>query len=382
MKKILSMLLVLILSFSVLAVTASADNVTLRNSVQCDLVLGSDSYVTTVKDSNGVITGRTIDASKTSSTTLASVAAATFKVRPVNVSEDGTYTFGGASSQIKTNFIWQFDFSLEGSVPSSIDVCSLQFSKQWNNKLYFVALDDTHYYIQWSSAPDGYVNELDRSTLESKYVLEEGKTYRMKIEVNFETDKVYVTFTNPYLDADGNVKDEADWNNAYTRTTTGKNASLGFSLSSADDVKNTNNRFPITLVDKSNGIQMTMSNETFYMDRLYAITPTLSVSGNSVTANANAINIPNYGYYGNLPTVLCAVYKDNKLADLSVNAPYAKGLAALTDSEYSATVENLEDGEYTVKVFVWNSFNKMLSYDNCRVEKTLTVTDGVAVLGE
>ena len=382
MKKLLSMLLVFVLLLSMLAVTVSADNVTLRSPVQCDLVLGSDSYVTPSKDSNGVITGRTIDATKASSTTLASVAGGTFKIRPVNVAEDGTYTFGGSTAQIKTSFVWQFDFSFAGDIPNSIDKFRLQFSSKWNNKLYFVSLDDTHYYIQWSSTPDGYVNEMNKSTLESKYVLEEGKTYRMKIEVNLETDKVYVTFVNPYVDADGNVNAEPNWNNAYTRTTTGKNASLGFSLPTAADVKNTNNRFPITFQDTTNKVQITMSNETFYMDRIHVVAPELSVEANSVKATANAINIPDYGYYGKLPTLFCAVYKDNKLVDFEVNSPYVNGLRALTDSKYSAVVEGLEDGTYKVKAFVWNSVDKMLSYDNCSVEKTLTVADGVATLSE
>ena len=380
MKKLLSILLVLIVSFSIL--TVSADNVTLRSPVQCDLVLGSDSYVTAVKDANGVITGRTIDASKASSTTIASVAGGTFKIRPVNVAEDGTYTFGGSTAQIKTSFVWQFDFSFAGDIPNSIDKFRLQFSSKWNNKLYFVSLDDTHYYIQWSSTPDGYVNEMNKSTLESKYVLEEGKTYRMKIEVNLETDKVYVTFVNPYVDADGNVNAEPNWNNAYTRTTTGKNASLGFSLPTAADVKNTNNRFPITFQDLTNKVQITTSNETFYMDRIHVVAPELSVEANSVKATANAINIPDYGYYGKLPTLFCAVYKDNKLVDFEMNSPYVNGLRALTDSKYSAVVEGLEDGTYKVKAFVWNSVDKMLSYDNCSVEKTLTVADGVAKLSE
>lgn len=259
MKKLLGMLFVLAISTGAFSLTANADNVTLRNPVRCDLTLGSDSYVTTVKDSNGVITGRTIDAAKALSSTLASVAGGSFKVRPINVSRDGIYTFGGSTAQIKTSFIWQFDFSLDGTIPNSIDKCRMQFSSKWNNKIYFVSLDDTHYYIQWSSAPDGYINEAEKSTLESKYVLEKGKTYRMKIEVNLETDKVYVTFVNPYVNADGTVNAEPNWDNAYTRTTTGKNASLGFSLPTAVDVKNTNNRFPIIIQDTTKGVKLTMS---------------------------------------------------------------------------------------------------------------------------
>ena len=383
-KRIASVTLAATMFLSLMTVTANADNVGLRKPVRGDLKLGSDTYVTTNKDANGVITGRTIDAAKASNTTLAGTTEGTFQIRPINVATDGVYTFGGTNAQLKTSFSWQFDFSLEGTIPATTDKCRILLGSNWKNKLYFVALDDTHYYIQWSSTPDAYVNEVNKSTLESAYVLEEGKTYRMKIEVNFDTDKAYVTFINPYLDSSGNKKENPDFANAYTRTTISKNTTLGFTLASSSNVKNTDSayRFPLKIQDLNKGIKLTMSNETFYMDRLYALAPTISVSGNSVTASAEAINIPDYGYYGYLPSLLCAVYKNDSLVDFAESTPYVSALKKLTSSEYSATIENLEDGTYTLKAFIWNSVGEMQPYGKCLVEKTLTVTDGVAVITE
>lgn len=55
-------------------------------------------------------------------------------------------------------------------------------------------------------------------------------------------------------------------------------------------------------------------------------------------------------------------------------------------SEYSTSIDlstlDLADGIYTVKAFVWNNFDNMNPYANSYVEKTLTVSGGVATLSE
>lgn len=391
MKKLLSMLLVSVLLFGVLSVTVSADNVMLRNRERCDLTLGADTYVTTVKDDNNIITGRTINAtSSPTTTTLAGTTEGTFKFRPIEETSSG-YNFGGASSQLKTNFIWQFDFSMGGSIPTEIDKCRILIGSSWKNKLYFVALDDTHYYIQWSStgADCAYVNETQKSMLTSNYVLEEGKTYRLKIEANLDGGNAYVTFVNPYLDSDGNVKDEMGWDNAYTQTTMSK-GDLGFTKTTVANITSTSDsstRFALKIQDtRTSGdkITMTMSNETFYIERLFVDTPTVAVSGNSVTASTTAINIPQHNYYGYIPAVCCALYKDNMLAAYNMNAPYASGLAAMTAYDYSTSVDTseLEDGEYTLKTFVWNDFSKIMPYPRAYVTETITIADGVPTVVE
>ena len=75
---------------------------------------------------------------------------------------------------------------------------------------------------------------------------------------------------------------------------------------------------------------------------------------------------------------------DDKLVASDINTPYVQSAVAMEANEYSAEADitKLADGTYKVKAFVWNSINKMQPYDNCLVENTLTITDGVAAITE
>ena len=217
-------------------------------------------------------------------------------------------------------------------------------------------------------------------------MLKAGNTYHIKFEVDVRKGLTHVTFTNPYVEVneDGSFKQKlsqpaGEGVKIFTKTTTSTSALGATQTTSLADIKTGWKRVNVVMQAKS-ATKLTLSNEKFYIDRFWSMPPELSVDGNNVTATANAINITNFKYYATMPSLLLAVYNGDELVDYGENSPYAEGTETLTDYKYTATVENLADGTYTVKAFVWNNLDKMQPYDNCLVEKTLTVSGGVATI--
>lgn len=402
MKKLLSILLVSVLSLSMFAVTASADNVILLDPQQGDVLtkdLSTDtSYFThTIDDTTGLVTGRTIDASSvTTATTIAKHENNTFNYRTFS-STTSPYTFDGGSARFKNNFTWEFDFnfSLPPATGGTNGAFQILFGDNWSNAIQILSVssDTSKYYIRWGDSRDNALTAISAPDsggwwyAASKYNLEKDKTYRLKIEVDVRNNMIYTTFTNPYVTVvNGTVTklDAAEWDNPniYTKTTsTNSSLSLGFTQSELSAVQSATNRLKVVLQPKS-GIKLETSNEKFYIDRFWSMTPEVATDGSSVTATANVINVTNFKYYAYMPALICAVYKDDQLVSYDKSMPYASATATLTDYNYTASVDTTElaDGTYTVKAFVWNTLDKMQPYDNCLVEKTLTVSGGVATL--
>ena len=393
MKKLLSVLLVLVLSFSILAVTVSADNMVLLDPQAGDINTTNATYITQEKDSNGVFTGRTIDASSIASvTTVAKAEDNSFVYRNFSQNDSG-YGFDGGSARFKNNFTWEFDFSFDKLPATTGDAgCFyIQFGSAWQNAIKFWAVSATDYYVRWASNSNDYViSAISSSNIWNggAFMLKAGNTYHIKFEVDVRKGLTHVTFTNPYVEVneDGSFKQKlsqpaGEGVKIFTKTTTSTSALGATQTTSLADIKTGWKRVNVVMQAKS-ATKLTLSNEKFYIDRFWSMPPELSVDGNNVTATANAINITNFKYYATMPSLLLAVYNGDELVDYGKNSPYAEGTETLTDYKYSATVENLADGTYTVKAFVWNNLDKMQPYDNCLVEKTLTVSGGVATLSE
>lgn len=400
MKKLFSVLSAAVLSLSVLAVTASADGMVLLDPYPGDIITNNPTYITDVKDSNGIVTGRVIDASTiTASTTLASAEQDETKentyLRYRNYAHnDSGYGFDGGTARFKNNFVWEFDFNFE-SLPSTDGdggCFFIQLGGNWQNAVKFIKYADAQtYYIQWGSHTDTngkYISMLESSNnwKASGFALEPGKTYHLKFEADVRKDKLHVTFTNPYvqMNSDGSFNKKltepaGEGVQIFTKTTTGTSALGATQTTALDDIKTGWKRVNGKITAKS-AAKLTLSNEKFYIDSFYSMPPEISVEGNKVTATGNAINITNFKHNATMPSLVLAVYKDNELVAYSENSPYAEGTNTLTDYNYSTVIENLPDGTYTLKAFVWNNLDKMQPCENCLVEKTLTVSGGAAAL--
>lgn len=407
LKKIASVTLAATMFLSLMTVTANAGAV-LLDPAEGDICTQDNSYVTQVKDpETGIITGRNIVASGiTSAVTVSKTEDNSFRYRTYALNADKKYAFSGPFARFKNNHIWEFDFCFNNAAPakpSSGGGFYIRFGSHWANEINFTRFDDTKYYVGWNtnslnSGNDRIISAANTSSLwaGSVYSLEANKTYRLRIEADLRNDRLYVTFTNPNLaitqDAEGKPVytklDAPQWDNPniYTKTTTNDYSkySLGFTQSDLASMTNGANRLNILIQARADS-NLTLSNEKFYIDKFVNTTPEITTDGSKVTATTNAVNITGFNYTANLCTLLCGVYTaDDKLVASDINTPYVQSAVAMEANEYSAEADitKLADGTYKVKAFVWNSINKMQPYDNCLVENTLTITDGVAAITE
>lgn len=376
MKKLLSSLVILVLSLSVLTVTASADNVVLLDPVKGDLVKWNNA-ITYTYDEDGYVSGRTI--TTTSATIFAnstSSANATkyggIQYRTAYESSDGSMVRGTPQSYWKNNFTWEFDFKFtdinSGVAPNSAINCfDLLFSDSsgnyWQNMIrFYMNKNQTQYNVRWAGSSG--ISSSNPAACE----LEVGKTYHLKIEADLRSGKgIYATFTNPET--------------GYSRTS--KSPLMLPNLPINNNILT--DSVP-TIMRTNCALSLELSNEKFYVDRFVAKTPQITCEDNTIKVSADAVNITDLKYWTYPPTLLCAVYdNENKLVASNKNNHYiSNGIDSLGTYSYSTdvSVENLADGTYTVKAFVWNDLDKIQPYDNCLVEKTLTISGGAAVLSE
>ena len=370
MKKLLSVLLVLVLSFSMLAVTASADNVLLLDPIRGDLIIpNGEGFITTTLGSDGYISGRTF---KTTETTGKTFANGTNKIGHLSYkagytsATTGEVVKGDAKPYWDNSFSWEFDFNLK-SLKLGTNSQSYFFdilfgtasSPGFNNMIRFYPNSSGNKYtVRW------FGNYPISSASATTYDLDLNKIYHLKIEADLRNDRyMYVTFTNPET--------------GFTKTTKSPCAIPEVFLS--DGTLNT------VLRNNSGAIEFELTNEKFYMDRFTVSGATVAYSNNEITASASATNTTGTTYYTRIPILISAIYNSNdELIAYDYNNEYVAGIPSKTAHNYSTTMSttDLPNGTYTVKAFVWNNLDKMQPYDNCLVEKTLTVSGGVATLSE
>lgn len=389
--------------------TAGAANVALCDPIQGDIVTNNSTYITPITEPLGdktINTGRIIDVSTiTATTTVAKASAGSFVYREILPNGNDTYALGGGLARFKNNFTWEFDFCFD-QLPSTGDAGSfyLQIGDAWQNAIKFWAKDMTtngvterKYYLRWGGGSDPAYYRIsggDEYYAESKPMLRQGCTYHLKIEADVRNQKIYTTFTNPYVTKDAsdnwvlNDTPAAAGTEVWTYTSTSP-AAFTSCTDTLTKILKGDSRADITLAAKS-AAKLTLTNEKFYIDRIVPTTPELTLADNTVTAAAHAVNITNFNFYMKAPVLLCAVYKAGESGSAETlvagggEQPSYSPMTALTDYPYSVNVDvsDLADGTYTVKAFVWNTLGKLQPYDNCLTQKTLTVTDGVAAFAE
>lgn len=407
MKKVLSLLLAGTMTFGAAAITASAEKAAIFYPQQCDInTTDENPYITQVRDENGVITGRTIDATEiTAATELArtDVSTPTFNYR-VNVPKgDGTYAFGGSTQRLKNNFSWEFDFCVD-ELPTTTGTDGafvIQIGNAWQNAIMLWSKDgmltngeaEKKCYLRWGggSGTSYRISGGDEYYTASVPILRQGCTYHLKIEVDVRNQKIYTTFTNPYVtnvDNKWTLNDEpaAEGENVWTFESVGP-ANFTSCTCNLADITNASTKLNVTLKAKG-PVKITLSNEKFYIDKICTTAPELMAAGKTVAATIHSVGITNFNFSKvKTPLVVCAVYDaDGKLAAHNMTQTTVETMTALEDNSDDALVDcsSLADGTYTVKAFVWgglsgiNDMNPIYSH----AEKVLTIADGELTLSD
>lgn len=400
MKKILS-IVILVLALGALAVTASADNVPLYDPVKADFGFWStdalNSYVTinsSEYEGNVGVTSRTFD-----TTTASGRVSSSMRYAPIIQDADGNHVHGGTvQCRWKSNFVWDFDFTIDQMPAQSTSADQgliIQIGDNLaDNYKNSIRITPPHTstpgkcYIRWGGGTQamgaGISMPNESAYLDAAYLIEEGKTYHLKIEVDLTTGttssdakgpggQIYVTFTNPYV-----IDDTTGL--PYTKTTTSIFPITA--LSTVEDITSDKSAtFTLTAVQP---MKFTLSNEKLYVDKYRVMTPSISLSEAQLSASAAAINATPCGYSNAvLPTLILAVYNENdEMVKLGCGIK-TETIYGLTSKDCTAAVEALDtlpNGTYTAKAFVCNSLSGLKSYKNTLEEQTFTVSDGVVSL--
>lgn len=417
-KKFVNLLIVSAMAFSTAVTVSAADNVTLIDPVDANIAFptaklgisgAEDSNIASVTNiytdsgENVKVTGRTINVTNQSGIVY-------FGDRLLYnayyySNSQNKYVCDANNYNFKSNFTWEFDFELD-TLPQKdkqfiIEMGKYGDSNSWKNAMKFQLVNDNNYYLVWGSTGTNdsvfISNPIISNTVaptndEKKYLLKTDTTYHLKLEADLEkTGKLYVTFTNPTIDSDGNPL--TDGATPYTRTTV---APLALPVTTDVSTFTTNTwndttRANIKVYSKG-PITINMSNESFKMDRFRTGVPTMEITGENndqIKASAQFANITKTTLYCNAPTLICAAYsEDNKMVRMnSVNllsdTDSSNKMNALTLNSYSTTLydmSTLANGTYTVKAFMWNKMlgdDSLKMYGDAYAEKTITVTDGV-----
>ena len=177
-------------------------------------------------------------------------------------------------------------------------------------------------------------------------MLREGCTYHLKIEVDVRNQKIYTTFTNPYVTWADNA-----WTLNDTPATAGEKvwtfesvgpAAFTSCTGSLTDIMTAGTKLNATLKAKGPS-KITLSNEKFYIDKYCTTAPELMSAGRTVAAMAHSVNITNFNFSNvKTPLLVCAVYDtDGKLVAYNINQPIVETMTALADNEADALVDCL-----------------------------------------
>lgn len=413
-KKFANLLVVLAMTFSAAVTVSAEDNVALLDPVDANIVFPTAKLGTGAEDAtiasvtntytdggeNIKVTGRTINVTEQSGNVNFGDRLL-YNAYYYSTSQE-KYINGQNAHNVKGNFVWEFDFELD-TLPQKDKQFVLEFGKygdsnNWKNSIKFQLAEDDSYFLVWGATGDNdsvYMSNPKFETMtdtDRKYLLKTDVTYHLKLEADLEnTGKLYATFTNPTIDADGNALEEGA--EPYTRTTIAPLA-LPVTTSVSDFTTNTWNdatRANIRAYAKG-PITMHLSNESFKMDRFRTGVPTMEIAGNAndqIIATAQFANITNSTLYCNAPTLVCAAYNsENRMVRMNSvkllpNVESSNNMAPLTLNTYSTTLyslNTLKNGEYTVKSFVWNKLlgeDSIKMYDNAYAEIKVAVADGV-----
>ena len=353
MKKFIAMLFITVLSISTLAMPAGAA-VDLRFPQELTLKMDNDgSGYRTAYYEDGVQTGWTID--KTGN-----IWGGTGQSR--------LHGSGGNISRIKGNFVYEFDF-----MASKIDKIIFWIGGQ--QTMVFGRYRTTDVYYIYAAADNSILSPsasiVGSGKTEQMFQLD--KWYTMKMEGDMsQGGKIYITVT------DSNGSEPAVYEGVIN------NNNITYTEEEAISA------------DKSYGIQwgnsgecnFTIKNEKFTYDSYFTESPEIAVENGTVSAKTTFYNL---APINNNPTpyVVCAVYgSDGSLKAYKANSATAPSMAGgvypkgKSDVSCTAAIDQaLDDGTYTVKAFVWNSFDKLMPYKPS-VTKTIKVENGAASVTE
>ena len=382
MKKVLSMFLAIVVVMSALSVAASAEDVdtsVLVQPVRCYMMgLGGGAKISNVKSADGKeITGHVL------SLTGAASEVSTSETKFCFYNESGK-TFAPGYYP-KNNFVWDFDIrvdTLSDQAYIAIGWNGAKADGKWytGDRIRFFKhnSDATKYGIRWND------NKAGISSTDMWHAgLTLGETYHMTVKADILGRKIYTEFE---------TKTIVDGKNVIVKSV----HDMGLDL---DPSKNYDND---TLYDanaggsnaifsfKSGGkgtYNMTVSNEKLYYDKMLAKTPVISLDGNNVKLEQGIKNVWNENADA-VYTILAVYDSDGRfVTNLTQNSGSSNSGKVWGWAPYTETISYdtsaLADGTYTVKAFVWNSFDSetgLRPFSNAYAEKTLTISNGTAAI--
>ncbi|MDD6483600.1 MAG: hypothetical protein PUF72_03375 [Clostridiales bacterium] len=305
-----------------------------------------------VYDDDGYITGRTIINTTGATATNSGLR---FKTN--------TYQYG--SRRWKNCFTYEFDFKvdrLDKQFIITLGAAKIKFAKDSATEQYYISYEGTSVGIShkmsiiWGHKPDT--------------LLQYGDTYHLRIDMDSTAGgKVYTTFSDP-----------------ETGYVYSSNAANGLSYTKEGYI-NDKSMYTFNFSSVS-PLTITTSNERLYYDEYFMISNDIEAADSTVTASASMMNAVNNAKDTNdrtVPYLFLGVYDKNgaMVKNAIKDKAYIPNQTSADDEyltakvEYStqADVSDLEDGEYTVKNFIWRDGQEMIVCTE-NVQKIITVHDG------
>lgn len=272
------------------------------------------------------------------------------------------------SRRWKQSFTWEFDFcinTLDNYLMLKFGDAGIKFTKDSMTN---------QYYINWSDNTDSGIGvSHPLSTVwnhEEGSLLQFGSTYHLRIEADMASGGgLFTVFTDP---ATGYV------NTSYMK----------HGVTYTDEEYMSTNAAYNAVVESYGKVDMTTDNEEMLYEKVFIRSHELEAAEDTSTvkATADALSTINY-QLTEMPYLFLGIYDSNgsmvksgeNAEGETIKQPTGEdGFLIEANCKYSVEldVSDLEDGDYTIKTFIWRNPEDMI-VSSGTVEKEITVSGGV-----